>query len=170
MKKVVVMLLAILLVGMGCGSSGGDAKKKQQALAAANARKQAAKRAKQQAVHDKCEQDMGGFLDALGELDSRIKVGLNYSSYGNKLGDVRVAYDRVPYDELGASDLECLAAVGLPAENSFKQFAKAGDVWDTCFENIDCNNDSIDPELQAHWSKAGTFYRKAQRGLTKLQP
>jgi hypothetical protein len=47
-------------------------------------------------------------------------------------------------------------------------YIKAGNVWNDCFDDINCDVDSIDPELQDHWSEADSSIRQANQGLTRL--
>ena len=103
------------------------------------------------------------------ELNSRLGVGLNYDEYTDHVGDLRVAYDDVPFDELDANDLECVTGAGAPAENAFNEHVKAVNVWQKCFEDIDCDNDSIKPQVQQRWEKAGEQADQAEQALKDLR-
>lgn len=105
---------------------------------------------------------------AVEELDSRLSVGLSYSDYATEVADVRVAYDQTDFDAL--EDIECMQGVGLPLERALNQFVRAANVWDECFEDIYCETDSVDPELQTHWSKASRLAGKADSGLDAMAP
>jgi hypothetical protein len=111
---------------------------------------------------------MGGLIDSLSELDSRLTVGLNYDEYTNAVADVRVEYDQVPFDD--ANDPACLASVGVPAERAFNQHAKATRVWSSCFDDFNCSNDAIKPKLQRYWDKASTAVEEAKSGLDSMKP
>jgi hypothetical protein len=63
------------------------------------------------ALQAECEEQTGDFLDALGELDSRLGVGLQFDDYLNQVGNVRVAYDQVPFDDMASA---CIQEVGVP--------------------------------------------------------
>ena len=116
-----------------------------------------------------CKEEMGGLVDALGELDSRLNVGLNYDEYTDQVGDLRVEYDRVDFGGSDPEQLDCLTAVGLPAEQAMNEYAKAAGTWDECFDDIDCDNDSIQPELQRRWATASRKADRASRGLEKME-
>jgi hypothetical protein len=120
------------------------------------------------AAHEKylkCKQEVAPLMNQLHEIDSRLDVGLNYDEYTNKVGDVRVAYDRVS-GAIGGP--ECLAGVGIPAENALNQYVKASNIWGDCFDNVDCDTDSIQPSLQAHWTQASLAIERADRGLKRI--
>jgi hypothetical protein len=156
-----------LAVSLSGGSSGEQDDSSAESVAAEQARRADERRAAQ-AKFDTCEQQMGDLLESLSELDSRLDVGLNYSEYTNAVGDVRVEYDQVPFDD--ANDPTCITTVGLPAEAAFNQYVKATRVWNDCFEDFNCSNDSIEPALHRHWEKASRSVEKARDGLDSMRP
>ena len=119
-----------------------------------------------QAEADKCNNQLAGLLEEAQELDSRLSVGIQNVEYGQAVGDVRVEYDQVPFQALG---IDCVSEVGLPLENALKSYAKAGDVWNGCITEFDCDVDSIDPILQRHWQKASGLVTDAQSALRGLR-
>jgi hypothetical protein len=163
-----------------CGSSGPSAADKAKVAAAqrravqhrnavadlANA-KTAAKEAQDQA--DNCESSAGDLVKTLGQLNSRLSIGLNYNEYGNRVADVRVAYDDVGFGDTDTQDLNCLTTVGLPAEKALNIYASAYNTWNKCFESFSCNNDDIDGTLQKRWAKATIHVEQAKSGMQLLK-
>lgn len=125
------------------------------------------RREKQQAQEEaaKCESQLADFLSALRELDSRLDVGLTYVEYSAQVGDVNVAYDQIPFDQLGT---DCTIEAGVPSEDALNSYAKAVNIWDKCVSDFGCDTDTIDPELQAKWLDASTKLSEAERGLNAL--
>jgi hypothetical protein len=119
-----------------------------------------------QEKYEKCKRQTAPLMQRLHELDSRLGVGLNYDEYTNKVGDVRVAYDQTT-SAIGGP--ECLSGVGLPAEDALNEYVKASNTWGDCVDDINCDNDSIQPELQGHWAKASLAIDRADRGLRKIR-
>ncbi len=109
---------------------------------------------------------MGPFLTALQDLDSRLGVGLSFSDYGTRVGDIRVADDAAPFDELGAA---CLSKVAVPAEAALNAYVKTYNTWNDCFNNDYCTTDSISPELQVPWGTATGKVAKARAGLEQIR-
>jgi hypothetical protein len=109
-----------------------------------------------------CLSELDGLLSALQELDSRLGVGLSYSDYSERVGDVRVAYDQVNF---GALELSCVTGAGSPLEDALNEHASAQNVWGDCIEDFDCDTDGIDPELQEHWSDASSAVSDAESWL-----
>ena len=113
-----------------------------------------------------CRSQTDGLQKALQELDSRLSVGLVYTDYSKQVGNARVAYDRVPTGHLSP---DCLADVALHLENAMNDYAKAGTTsGTTVLTDFNCNTDSIQPDLQAQWSKASSEISKAKSGLTSI--
>lgn len=112
----------------------------------------------------KCTRQLGGLMEALQELDSRLAVGLNFENYGRQLGNARVAYDRVPF---GGLSLDCLS-IGADLESALNRYAKAGGAWGDCIQDLGCDMDQVDPELQAQWSSAGSKVENAEVGIRRL--
>ena len=146
---------------MDCSASGAVS---QEEFDAQQAKDAEAKRVAKQAA-DKCNGQVGGLLKGLQELDSRLAVGLPYAEYSSQVGDVRVAYDRIPLRQL---DPECLSQVGLPAEDAMNSYIKADTTWNDCIVQLSCDTDSIDPELQQRWNTASSKIRDAQSGLRDI--
>jgi hypothetical protein len=160
-RTAVVTALAVLVaIGAGaCGSSGPSPAEKKAA---------AARRAKREAIAaaQRCQDQLGGFLDSLEELDSRLDIGLNYDEYFTKVGDIQVAYNDIPIHQLTP---DCGSQVGVPAEKAFNRYRSAASTWDRCFGKLSCSNSDINPELQRAWSRASSQLDEAQRGLKELR-
>jgi hypothetical protein len=116
-------------------------------------------------VDEACRQQLEPLVEALSELDSRLTVGLNYERYSESVSDNQVSYDRVPFDELGP---ECVTEVGIPLEKALNAYVKAYNIWNNCFEDIDCSNDSIKRRLQKHWARATGQIARAEQNLETL--
>jgi hypothetical protein len=67
----------------------------------------------------------------------------------------------------GALAGECLN-VALQTENAMNAFVEAGEAWSGCFDDINCDIDSIDPELQAAWLDASGDLDKAEQALNRI--
>lgn len=101
-----------------------------------------------------CLSQLTPFVSALEDLNSRLSVGLNFNDYSTRVGDARVAYDKVNFSAL---DPLCITTVGQPAENAFNDYVKAYNTWNDCFTKTGCTNASIKPRLQADWADATTI-------------
>jgi hypothetical protein len=103
------------------------------------------------ALSSSCIAELGDLVAALEDLDSRLSVGLAFATYSEKVGDLRVAYDRL---DVHAVDAVCLLEVGGPAEDAVNEYITAYNTWNACIEDVDCDTDSITPDLQANWAIA----------------
>jgi len=104
-----------------------------------------------------CQSEIGDLMDSLDELNSRLDIGLTYADYGDQLGDANVAYDQVPAAELSGGCLDSAAKL----EAALNAYIRAYNKWKTCIDDYDCNTDSIEPALQAAWSKASSNLDRA---------
>jgi hypothetical protein len=118
-----------------------------------------------QVAYDECDSSMGDFRSEIKELDGRLDVGLTYDEYGTQVGDVSAAYSQSDFGD----NLDCLSRVGFPLESALNQYRKAFQIWDECFQDIDCDPDSVTSELQSHWSKASNQIERSDRALEKLE-
>lgn len=181
MRRLGMVLAAVLLL-TGCGSTGQSPATKAAASKSAAAEQAAKHRAsaaaeakvKATAVYKECSDATTPLDTALGDLNSRLSVGLPFAEYSNKVGDVRVAYDALVkiVDGPGVS-AECLSGVATIQEKAFNNYVDAYDVWNKCVQDYNCSFDDGSDALkqaQANWSKAGTQVEKAEAGLAALQP
>lgn len=159
----VFICLGLLSTGLiACGDSGpSDAERR----AAAAKKAKAKARAQAQARSEKCRDQLSGLLAGLKELESRIQIGMSYDEYTDQVADVNVAYNQVPFGQL---DFGCVSKTGMPAEEALNSYADAADTWSECFSDFDCSLDSIDPELQKDWNRAGSQLDDAQSGLVSI--
>ena len=118
-------------------------------------------------VADVCDAQMSELLDGAKELGSRLDVGLSYDEYTDEVADLKVAYDGIDFDA-SADSIGCLGDVGLPLEAAMNTYLSAARIWDDCFDDYDCDTDSIEPDLQAKWSKADRKVDEASDGLDGL--
>jgi len=148
-RRLMGALAAMCALAATAGACGGA-----QQAASADKQKQERERERRemeqlrreaQARADACRGVAEELLDALGELDSRLDVGLSYAEYGDYLGDLKVAYDDAEFDE---ADYQCIASVGVPAERAVNQYFKAYNIWDECFGDFDCSVESVEPLMQ----------------------
>lgn len=112
-----------------------------------------------------CEQQAGNLLAELQDLESRLAVGVDYEEYFERVGDARVAYDRVPVNDL---DFGCLE-VAAPAEKVLKTHFEAAEVWTKCVEDRDCENDSVQPKLRRKWQMASSQLEESRQALRALK-
>jgi len=119
------------------------------------------------AAYRKCKAQTGRFLTALQDLNSRLDIGLTLQSYGDRLGDVKVAHDAVPAGEL---QYRCLKKVAVPAEGAPNVYLVVYREWDDCVTNyVDTCNVDRDLDTQSLWTAAAKSIRKAQAGLAQLR-
>lgn len=170
---VVAVACLVALTGAACGGND-EAADREQEEAAAEAREEArekreAEQERQEAIAaaETCTDTFEPLLDELRELDSRLDIGLSYDEYGDKVADVKVAYDGVRFRDV-RDDFACIGDVGIPAENALNQYVKAYTIWDECFGDFNCDMDSVEPEMQQHWSKATVLVSRADRSLSRL--
>lgn len=128
---------------------------------------EAAELAERQAIQDSCLDQLSPLLDALDIVDARLNVGLSQSDLSALVGDASVAYNRIDVDELGTG--VCLSA-GAKLESAMNAYSKSTSQWSDCIYDYGCDVESIDPNLQAHWSAASRNFAKAESLLDKLDP
>jgi hypothetical protein len=142
------------------GPTKAEVEAKEKAEAAAKAAVDA------QAELAACQSQVGPLLTAEQDLEGRLNaVGLSYNDYGNKVGDVSVAYNTIPFKELSP---QCLTQVGVHAEKAMNSYVKAGQTWTDCFDDFSCDDDSIDPDLQLDWFEASAQIKQASQGMTAI--
>jgi hypothetical protein len=165
-------VLVLTTMTAACGGSGSEAREVERATqldylargllrheqrVAADARVEA---------HQRCNSNLGGLIDALSQLDSRLDIGLNFQSYSDRVGDAQVAYDRMDISSLAYGG--CLSA-GVSAEKALNAYSRAYNTWNDCIGEFDCDTDSIEPDLQLDWVKASNHVEAARRKLENLK-
>jgi hypothetical protein len=183
MRRAWVAALPLVLAGCaGGGDSGAQDKEASasasaasasaaaEASASAAAAAEAEQRAKQQARHDACASGTSGLMSALQEIDSRLDVGLNYSEYGDRVGDAKVAYDAM----LKPNTLQrnCLIKVAVVLETALNEYLDVYNIWGDCINDYSCdfNTGETNKKAQTSWANASRDLAKAQRGLDSLAP
>jgi len=170
---VAISLVTLVLAMGGCGGPSAAethaaALKKEKASAAAAAKKL---RADQQAAHDQCVAQLQPFIDALNQVNSRLEVGLNYSDYGDRLGDAQVAYDKIQVDGLADISPKCLDAAAK-LEHSYNEFLKVKNVWSACIDDYACDfsKGTANDQAQQGWQKAGQALKNGTSEVEGLAP
>jgi hypothetical protein len=154
--KIVGPIVALLMVSFAfeaCTDDGGDTQQQ--------AAEQKAER--QQEIDDAlvlCADDLEPLLASMTELNSRLAVGVQFPDYLDRLGDVRVEYDKVAAEGL---DPICLKKVGRPAEKALNIYADAAQEWSDCIQDFDCDVDSLN--LSGKWVRAGLLVDAAELQL-----
>jgi len=113
----------------------------------------------------RCQGQVGGFIASMDALRRRLAVGLAYEQYVDEVEGIRAAYRRIPTDALA---VECLTAVGTPAEKGFNTYIAAGNDWGDCVGEPGCESATVEPVLQRKWRFASHFLSRAHRGLREL--
>jgi hypothetical protein len=167
-----LVLCALTFSVAACGEdkAAKEAQARKEARQRQAAKDRAAKvkaRKEAQAKLSACEAELDPLVSALSELGSRLDVGLNYEEYTDQVGDLKVAYDQVDWKD--QTDLDCVQGVGLPAEKALNQYTRALNTWTRCFDDIDCDNDSITPSLRKRWATASRRTDDAKEGLQALR-
>ena len=152
MRRTIVVALVAALMTAGSVGCGGPSEAEKQAEA--KKEKAAKKRAQERRRQAACVSTFEDLQTAVDELDSRLGVGLNYENYTTEVADVRVAYDQIDFE--GLDDPVCTATVGLPLERALNQYVKAAGLWDDCFDDLDCDMDAVQPQMERHWEKASS--------------
>jgi hypothetical protein len=172
---------ALVLTVAGCGGDGQSDQEREQAAQAAvqrredrehereEARRKAVERERDRKNAAACQRMLTDFVDTVGELDSRLDIGLNYDEYTDQVADAKVVYDRIDFHGAGTGSLDCIQQVGLPAERALNQYAKAAGTWGDCFDDFDCDTDSIQGDLQSRWTRASAQVDRASRALNQMR-
>lgn len=113
-------------------------------------------------ISAECADDLRPVLDALEQMDARLDVGLNRSQYGDRMGDVSVAYNRLDATTLVGKGAGCIATAVL-LEEAFNEYIQANTAWGDCIASSSCSMDSVQPKLQRHWSTASGKLTSARR-------
>ena len=113
-------------------------------------------------LSDDCVRQIGPFVSALENLNSRLAVGLSFSDYSTRVGDVRVAYDRINAAKL---DQLCVTLVGSPSEDAFNAYVSAYNTWNDCVGKSGCTEKTVDAKLQVLWTKASGLIEQVKAAL-----
>lgn len=146
-------LLGLMLILPGCGgesalSAGGMANAPNAAPAPGAERT--------------CRAQLRGFVGSLDALRELLATGLDYASYLREVRGVRAEHAAIRAAKL---PIDCLIVSGTPAERAFNQYIDAVNAWGECLTRASCEIESIEPELQRRWARAGDLISSAQHGL-----
>jgi hypothetical protein len=145
------VVAAVILIVVNIGSSGPSAEDTQDAA---------------DAKYSRCESQIGELVDAVGEIGDRLELRLSFDDYSALVADANVAYGRVDFKAL---DSECVTTAGEPIEDALNEHIDAQSTWSDCNDDYYCDSDSIDPELQDHWSAASSYVDDARAGMSGLR-
>lgn len=104
-------------------------------------------------IDDACFTALGALYTAEQDLSGRLDVGITEINYQTKLGDVSVAYNGLKIADLSPN---CIDKVGVPLEDAFNAYKKAGTLWNDCITSTSCTSASVKPKLQDQWTIAQT--------------
>lgn len=114
----------------------------------------------------RCQQMVAPLVGKLEGLESILNtVGLTYANYGEEVSGIAVAYGEINPGRLG---LKCLGP-GTKAERAVRAYIEAHDTWQVCIEDLYCDTDSIDEDLQSEWLTASLNIERSRRQLSRLQ-
>ena len=110
-------------------------------------------------AQERCRTELEPFMAALGDLHSRLSVGLTYSEYTTRVGDVAVAHDGIRSEGL---EPECREVLAI-AERALELHRLAQELWDTCIRSTttSCDDPKIAKGLQDAWRGARTALDRA---------
>jgi hypothetical protein len=167
-------LAAVLLLG-GCGGGGSDTVVQTDATVTSHAitttaQKPVPKQGKQQqpaSPAGPCQGQVGSFVASMDSLRRRLAVGLTYDQYVAEVGGIRSTYRKIPIDRV---EIDCLNAVGTPAEKAFNRYIEAANDWGRCVSEAGCSSATVEPVLQRRWRIASHFLSAADDGLNAKAP
>jgi hypothetical protein len=172
-QLVVCALIAALLLP-GCGSGGsattGTVASKPDAdsaktTAAAKAPKLSPGEKRGARAGSLCQSQLGSFVGSMDGLRRRLAVGVTFDQYVNEVHAIRSTYRDVPVD---AVEIDCLNAVGTPAEKAFNRYIEAANDWGECVSELGCGSATVEPTLQRRWRIASHLLSEAEDGLRAL--
>lgn len=113
-----------------------------------------------------CQSQLGGFVGSMDSLRRRLAVGVTYDQYVNEVHAIRSTYDRIPTGEV---EIDCLGAVGSPAEKAFNRYIEAANDWGECVSELGCESGTVEPVLQRRWRIAAHLLAEAREGLQSIE-
>ena len=112
-----------------------------------------------------CQSQLGSFVGSMDGLRRRLAVGVTYDQYVNEVHAIRSTYKDVPVDGV---EIDCLNAVGAPAEKAFNRYIEAANDWGECVSELGCASAAVEPILQRRWRIASHLLSEAEDGLHGL--
>jgi len=167
------LVLALLLTG--CGSGGSDGRESITATLTTDPATTVAKQpeASQDKKHpkassaDPCQTQLGSFVASMDSLRRRLAVGVTYDQYVAEVRGIRSTYRKIPTRQV---EIDCLGAVGTPAEQAFNRYIEAANDWGECVSEAGCSSETVEPVLQRRWRIASHFLSEADGGLDASAP
>jgi hypothetical protein len=163
-------LVALLLLN-GCGGDGSSTPAKSGATVTSRAiTTTAAKQGKQRQLPSPggpCQAQLGSFVASMDSLRRRLAVGLTYDQYVAEVRGIRSTYRKIPIDRV---EIDCLSAVGTPAEKAFNRYIEAANDWGSCVSEVGCSSATVEPVLQRRWRIASQFLNQADDELNVDAP
>jgi hypothetical protein len=161
-------LVALLLAG--CGGGGSDSTETTAAAVTSDAVTTTPQRPISK--HEKpaagpCQIQLGSFVASMDSLRRRLAVGLTYDQYVAEVRGIRSTYEKIPIDGV---EIDCLAAVGTPAEKAFNRYIEAANDWGECVSEAGCSSETVEPVLQRGWRIASHSLSAADEGLNASAP
>jgi hypothetical protein len=166
------LLAALLLGGCGGGGSGGTASSGATVTSAPVTTTPQPPDPTQPKKQEKpaagpCQRRLGSFVASMDSLRRRLAVGLTYDQYVAEVRGIRSTYEKIPADRV---EIDCLSAVGTPAEKAFNRYIEAANDWGECVSEAGCSSETVEPMLQRGWRIASHFLSEADDGLSADAP
>jgi hypothetical protein len=165
--------VAVLLLG-GCGGGGSSTSAKTDATVTSQPitttpQKPVPKQGKQRSTSPAgpCQGQVGSFVASMDSLRRRLAVGLTYDQYVAEVQGIHSTYRKIPIDRI---EIDCLSAVGTPAERAFNRYIEAANDWGKCVSEAGCGSAAVEPVLQRRWRIASHFLSEADDGLNADAP
>jgi len=162
------LLVALLLCG--CGGGGSDGAETTVATVTSDAVTTVPERPIPK--HEKpaagpCQGQLGSFVASMDSLRRRLAVGVTYDQYVAEVRGIRSTYRKIPIEQV---EIDCLGAVGTPAEQAFNRYIEAANDWGDCVSEAGCSSETVEPVLQRRWRIASHFLSAADAGLEASAP
>jgi hypothetical protein len=167
-------LVALLLLS-GCGGDGSSTPAQSDAAVThraitTTAAKPASKQGNQRQLPSPagpCQARLGSFVASMDSLRRRLAVGLTYDQYVAEVRGIRSTYRKIAIDRV---EIDCLSAVGTPAERAFNGYIEAANDWGRCVSEVGCSSATVEPVLQRRWRIASRSLNQADDGLNAGAP
>ena len=164
-------LLAMLLLA-SCGSGGSTTTGRTTIAAGTSAGRTGsaphqARKAAKATPGGPCQAQLGSFVASMDSLRRRLAVGLTYDQYVAEVRGIRSIYEKIPIDRV---EVDCLGAVGTPAEKAFNRYIEAANDWGECVAEAGCSSAAVEPLLQRRWRIASHLLSGADEGLAASAP
>lgn len=168
-----VVLVTLLLCGCGGGgpdgaTESGDTVTSEAATTVAKDPAPTQKKGQKKAsAAGPCQAQLGSFVASMDSLRRRLAVGVTFDQYLAEVRGIRSTYRKIPIERV---ELDCLDAVGTPAEKAFNRYIEAANDWGDCVSEAGCSSETVEPVLQRHWRIASHFLGEADDGLNASAP